>query len=120
VAVGVVLALGGLVLLMPHRLPLPTLTTAAVSVGTALVGTAAGLAVGAGRECCLFAYVSERGFPLRWLTRGGVADDPATARQLAATADWHVDIPALTANLFVWSYVGLLAVAVVVAVRRAR
>ena len=120
VAVGVVLTLGGLVLLMPHRLPLPPLTTAAVAAGTALAGTAAGLAAGAGRVCCMYAYVSERGFPLRWLARGGVADDPDTARRLAGTAGWHVDVAALAANLFVWSYVGLLAVALVVVVRRAR
>ncbi|MCA2218648.1 hypothetical protein [Jidongwangia harbinensis] len=120
VTVGVVLALGGLVLLMPHRLPLPPLATTAAAAGTALAGTAAGLAAGTTRVCCMYGYVAERGFPLRWQARGAIADDPDTARRLAEDSGWHVDLAALAANLFVWSYVGMLVVALVVLVRRAR
>jgi hypothetical protein len=120
VAVGAVLAVGGLVLLMPHRLPLPPLVTTAAAVGTALAGTAAGLAAGTARVCCMYGYVAERGFPLRWQARGAIADDPETARRLAEGSGWQVDVAALAANLFVWSYVGMLVVALVVVVRRAR
>jgi hypothetical protein len=118
--VGVVLALGGLVLLMPHRIPLPPLATTAASVATAVAGTAAGLAAGTAQVCCMYAYVAERGFPMRWVARGAIADEPQTAQRLAETADWHVDVTALVANVLVWGYVGMLAVALVVAVRRAR
>jgi hypothetical protein len=68
----------------------------------------------------MFAYVVDRGFPFRWLQRGGVADDPEVARRLAATDSWHVDVSGLALNLFVWAHLGVLVVALVVLVRRAR
>ena len=119
-AVGAVLAAGGLVLLMPHRIRLPRRATAAVVTGVALIGTAAGLLAHRGRECCGFAYVEFRGLPFEWLSRGGVADDPDTAHRLARSAGWSPDLVALTADLLLWSYVGLLLTVVAVLVRRAR
>jgi hypothetical protein len=118
--VGAVLAAGGLVLLMPHRIRLPRLVTALVMSGFALAGTAAGLLVESSRECCMFAYVSERGWPFHWVSRGGVADDPETAFRLAQSSGWSADVVSLAANLLVWSYVGLVLVVIAVLVRRAR
>jgi hypothetical protein len=94
-AVGVVLALGGLVLLMPHRTRLPGRRTTLVAAVAGVVGAGAGLIGKAEHLCCMYTYIVERGFPFRWLTRGGIADDPATARTLAAGDGWHVDVAAL-------------------------
>lgn len=116
--VGAVLASGGLVLLMPHRVRLPGLATAAAAAGAALGGTVAGsLAVSAqtwGRS----AYVASRGWPYDWLARGATADDAATARELADRSGWQVDAVNLAADLYFWAFVGLLAVAVADRVRR--
>ncbi|MCO8272379.1 hypothetical protein M1L60_17430 [Actinoplanes sp. TRM 88003] len=119
-AVGAVLAAGGLVLLMPHRIRLPRLVTALVMSGFAVAGTVAGLVYEQSRECCEFAYVAERGWPFHWVGRGGVADDPETAIRLAQSSAWSADVVSLTANLLVWSYVGLILVVIAVLVRRAR
>jgi len=118
VSVGSVLALGGLVLLMPHRIRLPAALTAGTTALVALVGTAAGLIAGAAATCCTFAYVMQRGWPFKWLSRGGLADDEATARRLADSAGWHVDAISLAADLLVFAYAGIVLVAVVVLVRR--
>jgi hypothetical protein len=99
--VGAVLALGGLVLLMPHRLRLPRTVTWIAAAVAGLGGTAAGLAAGSAMVCCMFAYVAERGFPFRWLRRGGVADDSETARRLAEASGWHVDVASLAVNVVV-------------------
>jgi hypothetical protein len=118
VAVGTVLVLAGLVLLMPHRIRLPgTLTTGVVALA-ALVGTGAGLAAGAASACCTFAYLVQRGWPFKWLSRGGLADDAATARRLADSAGWHVDAISLAADLLVFAYAGMVIVAVAVLIRR--
>ena len=116
--VGTVLALGGLVLLMPHRIRLPAPLTSGAVVLAALVGTAAGLAVGAASTCCTFAYVMQRGWPFKWMSRGGLADDAATAQRLADSAGWHVDAISLAADLLVFAYAGLVIVAVAVLIRR--
>ncbi|GAB1643068.1 hypothetical protein [Krasilnikovia sp. MM14-A1259] len=118
VAVGAVLAAGGLVLLMPHRTRLPVVPTTIAAVATGLAGTAAGLAVSASQQCCEFAYVTTRGWPFHLLRRGALADDPATAERVANAQDWQLDVLSLAADLLVWSYVGLLAAGAVVAVRR--
>ncbi|WP_250027709.1 hypothetical protein [Paractinoplanes maris] len=118
--VGTVLAAGGLVLLMPHRIQLPRLVTAAVMTGFALAGTVAGLFVETSRECCEFAYVTERGWPFHWLGRGAVAADPDTAFRLAQSAGWSADVISLVADLVLFSYSGLLLVVIAVLVRRAR
>src|SRR3954468_4949671 len=64
--VGAVLAAGGLVLLMPHRLRLPGLLTAAAATLAALVGAAAGLLAATASTCCTYAYVVQRGWPFGW------------------------------------------------------
>jgi hypothetical protein len=118
-AVGLVLAAGGLVLLMPHRIRLPRRVTTIATVGTAVAGTAAGLAASSTQVCCMFAYAATRGWPFHFVQRVGVADDPGTARRIAEAADWNVDAVALTADLVLWAYVGMLVVVVGVLVRRA-
>lgn len=119
-AVGTVLAAGGLVLLMPHRIRLPRRVTAVVTAGFALGGTAAGLLVERSQVCCEFAYVAERGWPFHLAARGAVADDPETAFRLAPASNWAVDAVSLAADLVVWSYAGLLLVVLVVLARRLR
>jgi len=118
--VGAVLAAGGLVLLMPHRIRLPGLLTTAGAGLAALAGTAAGLVAGAAETCCAYAYVVRRGWPFPWVSRGAVADDPAGARLLADSAGWHVDAISLAADLLVFAYAGMLIVVVVVLARRTR
>ena len=117
VAVGVVLAAGGLVLLMPHRVRLPTRASWTVAAAAALAGVLAGLVRHEALLGGMYAYVERRGFPYAWLSRGGVADDPATARQLAATDGWQVNVLPLIGDAVVWAYAGLL---ILVLVRRLR
>jgi hypothetical protein len=116
--VGVVLALGGLVLLMPHRVEL-TRAAWLTAAGAGLAGTAAGIASGTANVYGTYAYVVDRGFPFRFLQRGGVGDDPEVARRLAASDSWQVDVAALTVNVVVWAYLGIL-IFVVVRSRRTR
>ncbi|MFI5496504.1 hypothetical protein [Actinoplanes sp. NPDC051859] len=111
--VGAVLAAGGLVLLMPHRVPLPALPTAATSAGSALVGALAGLLHETTRTGGMWAYVARRGWPYEWLNRGAVADDPQTARALAEQASWQVDAVNLAATVLFWGFAGLLLAAIV-------
>jgi len=118
--VGAVLAAGGLVLLMPHRIRLPRRVTALAMAGFALGGVAAGLLVERSRECCTFAYLSERGWPFHWAARGGLADDPETAFRLARSSGWTVDVLSLVADLLLWSYAGLLLVVIAVGARHLR
>lgn len=118
-ATGLILALGGLVLLMPHRIHLPRaawLTAAVAGLG----GTAAGIVSGTANIYGSFAYVVDRGFPFHFLQRGAVADDPEVARRLAATDSWQVDVAALAGNVLVWSYLGILIFVVVRLLRRSR
>jgi hypothetical protein len=118
VAVGVVLAAGGLVLLMPHRIRLPGRLTLGGAAVVALAGTASGLLMVAASACCTFAYVVQRGWPFAWLDKGAIADDATTARLVANTAEWRVDAISLVADLLVFAYAGMVIVAVVVLVRR--
>ena len=118
--VGAVLAAGGLVLLLPHRIELPPLVTAVAAGVTALAGTAAGLASSSAQTCCDFAYIVDRGWPFHWVQRGALASDPDTARRLAQAGNWQVDALSLMTNLVLWAYVGILIVAIAVLVRRAR
>ncbi|MBM2622562.1 hypothetical protein JIG36_44375 [Actinoplanes sp. LDG1-06] len=119
VAVGTVLSVGGLILLMPHRVRLPRKTTAVVMTGFALAGTAAGLLVARSQTCCMFAYITDRGWPFHWAQRGAVADDPETAFRVAQSASWTFDLLSLAANLLLFSYVGLIVVVAAVQIRRA-
>jgi hypothetical protein len=118
VSVGVILALGGLVLLMPHRIQLPGRLTLGGAAAVALAGTAAGLLMVAASACCTFAYVVQRGWPFAWLDKGAWADDASTARLVANSAEWHVDAVSLAADLLVFAYAGMVIVAAVVLVRR--
>jgi hypothetical protein len=105
--VSLVLAAGGLVLLMPHRVTLPGRITGLTATGAALAGTVAGLAATATQASTL-AYVIARGWPFHWLQRGGIADDPEVARRIAMAADWQVDGIALAADILFWAYAGML------------
>jgi hypothetical protein len=109
--VGVVLAAGGLVLLMPHRVELPGRATAAAVVGAGVGGTLAGILAESTQLAGMYTYLAARGWPSAWLARGAVAADPATARQVAEQASWQVDVVNLVADLYVWGLVGLLLVA---------
>jgi hypothetical protein len=109
--VGAVLAVGGLVLLMPHRVGLPGRATAATAAGAAIAGTLAGLLAASEQIAGSFAYVATRGWPFNWLARGATADDPATARQLADQGSWQVDAVNLVADAYFWAIAGLLIVA---------
>ena len=120
VAVGTVLAAGGLVLLMPHRIQLPRRVTAIAATVAGLGGTAAGLLVKTAQSCCDFAYVVDRGWPYHWLERGAVADDPDKAYRLAQSAGWDPNVITLAADLVLWAYAGMLLVVIAVLVRRGR
>lgn len=117
---GVVLAAGGLVLLMPHRVRLPRRLGWAVALGAGVVGTVGGLASSAAQVCCAFAYVETQGYPFRWLSRTGLADDPDTARRMALNTARAVDVTSMLMNVVVWAYTGLLILTVVLLVRRLR
>jgi len=119
-AVGLVLTIGGLVLLMPHRIRLPPVATAITVAVVGLGGTAAGLVVRTSQACCMFAYIVDRGWPFHWLERGAVADDPDTAYRLARGAHWDVNVISLAADLVLWAYAGMVLVVIAVLVRRAR
>ena len=118
--VGCVLAAGGLVLLMPHRIRLPRIATAAAMTVTAVGGAALGLLAGRAQTCCMYAYIADRGWPFHWVQRGAVADDPDTAQRLTQGANWHVDLVSLAGNLLVFAYAGLVLVVIVVLVRSRR
>lgn len=118
--VGGVLAVGGLVLLMPHRVPLPALLTASAAAVTAAVGALAGLLAETTRVGGMWAYVARRGWPYEWLNRGAVADDPRTAQALAERASWQVDAVNLAATAVFWGFLGLLVAAAVTKVRTRR
>lgn len=120
VVVGLVLAAGGLILLMPHRVRLPRRAAWITAAVTGLAGSAAGVLYHSAYLCCSFAYVEQRGFPFRWLSHGATAEDPGSARRLAAGADWHADVPTLAVDVVVWAYAGLVVLAVVSALRRRR
>jgi ABC-type amino acid transport system permease subunit len=120
IAVGAVLALGGLVLLMPHRVRLKRGPAWLVALGTAVAGTLAGLLVSSSATCCAFAFSEGRGFPYVWLSRLGTGDSPDTARRIALSAGWAVEATPILVNLFLWAYAGLLIVTVTTLLRRRR
>ncbi|MET8146932.1 hypothetical protein ACIBSW_03930 [Actinoplanes sp. NPDC049668] len=117
--VGLVLATGGLVLLMPHRVALPGRATAAATAGAAVGGTLAGCLVTGVSVGGAYAYLISRGWPFAWLSRGGVGADPAAAQAAADRTNWRIDAVNLVADLYFWAFVGLLAVATSVVIRRA-
>jgi hypothetical protein len=115
--VGAVLAAGGLVLLMPHRVRLPARATAAATVAAALGGTLAGVISESTQLGGMWAYLASRGWPFAWVSRAGLGGDAATARQVAEQSSWQVDAVNLAADLYFWAFAGLL---LVVAARLAR
>lgn len=119
-AVAGVLAAGGLVLLMPHRIELPRRATTVAVVLAALAGTGAGALAADERVCCMYAHIEDRGWPFDWAQRGAVAADPETAQRLSQSASWTVDVLSLGANLLLWAYAGMLLVVIAVLVRRGR
>jgi hypothetical protein len=119
-ATGVVLAAGGLVLLMPHRVRLPGRAAWITGTAAAVLGSAAGLLVHTVQTCCMYAYVEQRGFPFTWLSHSASAADPATARSLALGQSWHVDVPSLVMSGLVWAWAGILVLAIVSGARRKR
>jgi hypothetical protein len=118
--VGIVLVLGGLVLLMPHRVPLPGRVTAAVTAAAAVTGTLAGSIAESTGTGGMYGYFMARGWPSTWLSRGGLADDPATARRVAEQAGWQLDAVSLATDLYFWAFAGLLGVTALVLARRFR
>ncbi|MFI7541042.1 hypothetical protein [Actinoplanes sp. NPDC049599] len=116
--VGGVLAGAGLVLLMPHRVPLPGRLTAAVTATTAAAGTLAGALTESTQLGGMYVYVASRGWPSAWLSRGGLGGDPATARQVAEQSGWQIDAVNLAADLYVWALAGVLLVAAAGLARR--
>jgi hypothetical protein len=117
--VGVVLTVGGLVLLMPHRVGLPTRATAAATAGAAVVGTLAGGLVSSVSIGGTYAYLAGRGWPFAWVAQGATATDTVTAREAALRSGWQLDAVNLVADLYFWAFVGLLVVAGVVVARQA-
>lgn len=117
---GLVLAAAGLVLLMPHRITLPRRATTIAMAVSAPAGTVAGLLAGRTQTCCSYAYVVDRGWPLRWAQRAAFASDPDVARRMSSSANWTVDLPSVAADLLVWGYAGMLLVVALVLVRRVR
>jgi len=116
--VGGVLAAGGLVLLMPHRVRLPGRATAAATIAAALGGTLAGVISESTQLAGMWAYLASRGWPFAWVSRAGLGGDAATARQVAEQSSWQVDAVNLAADLYFWSFVGLLLVVAARLVRR--
>jgi hypothetical protein len=117
--VGGVLAAGGVVLLMPHRIRLPRQATSVAMTVAALGGTVAGLADGR-TTWSGYAYIADRGWPFHWAQRGAIANDAETARRLTDSADWHVDLVALGGSLLFFAYAGMLLVVIAVLIRRSR
>ncbi|KUL21928.1 hypothetical protein [Actinoplanes awajinensis] len=108
----VVLAAGAL-LLCWHRLR-PSAAFAAVgAVAGAVAGTFGTLLVRTEELCCMFGWSEGRGWPYSWLTRGGVADEPDTARQLAIADGWDVYPEHLAADVVLWAYTGFVLFAVI-------
>jgi hypothetical protein len=118
VIVGAVLAAGGLVLLMPHRVALPGRLTAAATATAAVAGTLAGTLSQSTGISGMIGYFAVRGWPSAWLSRGALADDLATARERAEQSGWQLDVVNLAADLYFWALVGLLVVATVGLLRR--
>jgi hypothetical protein len=116
--VGLVFVLGGLVLLMPHRISLPGRLTSGTALGVATAGSVAGLVVSTAQGCCAYVYAMARGFPFDWLQREGAAGDPGTAKRLALGSEWHVNAVGLAGDLVFWAYAGMLAVVLIRLSRR--
>ncbi|MFG1602984.1 hypothetical protein [Actinoplanes sp. NPDC049265] len=120
VAVGTIIALGGLVLLMPHRVRLPGRAAGLVALGAAVAGALAGLLIESTATCCAYAFSEGRGWPFEWLSRLGTGDSAETARRVALGAGWDVGVAPLLLDVFVWAYAGILVLTLVTLLRRRR
>jgi hypothetical protein len=103
----VVLAAGG-TLFFWHRLrPSATFVAVGAAVG-AVAGPLGTLFVRTERLCCMFGWSENRGWPYAWLSRGGDADTPEAARQVAIAAGWSPDPVYLVADVALWASAGFL------------
>ncbi|GGN55817.1 hypothetical protein GCM10010112_07020 [Actinoplanes lobatus] len=118
---GAVVAAGGLVLLLWHRLGLSGRLVSVAAGVTGVTGALAGLTVYASGLCCMFSFFESRGWPLTWLGRGAVADTSDEAIRLARAESWGVYPSDLVIDLVVWAYAGMvLAVLIGLVVRAIR
>ncbi|MBB3097265.1 putative membrane protein YphA (DoxX/SURF4 family) [Actinoplanes campanulatus] len=118
---GAVVAAGGLVLLLWHRLGLSGRLVSVAAGAAGVTGTLAGLTVYASGICCMFSFGESRGWPLTWLGRGAVADTSDEAIRLARLESWGVYPTDLLIDLVVWAYAGMvLAVLIGLVVRAIR
>jgi hypothetical protein len=120
VATGVILVASGLVLVLHRHIPWPTRPALPVAGVATVFGATTTLGVHSAALGGMFAYVERRGFPFTWLSRGGVADDPETARQAAAMDAWDVSVLPLLVNMFVWASAGVVIVVLAHWLRRDR
>ncbi len=118
IVMGVVMAAGGLVLLLTRRFRLPARSLWAVVAGTVLLGALAGLTVRSTAMGGMYGYTERRGFPFAWLTRGAVADDADAARQAAEAAAWQVGVAPLLGTVVVYAAAGILVLVLALALRR--
>ncbi|MFI1991169.1 hypothetical protein [Actinoplanes sp. NPDC020271] len=119
VPAGLVVLAGGLALVFWHRLRPPAVWSAVVAVAGAAAGTLGTLAVRTERLCCMFGWTEARGWPYAWLSRGGTADTPGAARELAVADGWGPDLGHLVVDVAFWAYAGFLIVVVTSLTRRA-
>ncbi|MBO3740426.1 hypothetical protein [Actinoplanes flavus] len=116
---GAVVAAGGLVLLLWHRLGLSGRPVSVAAGAAGVTGTLAGLTVYAGGVCCMFSFSESRGWPLTWLGRGAVADTEDEAIRLARAESWGVYPSDLLVDLVVWAYAGMVLAVLIGLVGRA-
>ncbi len=110
---GLVLLAAGVTLIFWHRLRPPGVWSAVGAVASAAAGTLGTLPVRTEKICCMFGFSEDRGWPYAWLWRGGTADTPEAARELAVTAGWQVDPVHLVMDVAFWAYAGFLLFVVI-------
>lgn len=120
IAMGAVMAAGGLVLLLTRRFRLPARALWTVVAGTVVLGALAGLAVRSMAAGGMYGYTERRGFPFAWLTRGAVSDTEDAARQAAEAAAWQVGVAPLLGTVVVYAAAGILVLGIALALRRRR
>jgi hypothetical protein len=118
VFVGVVIAGGGLVMLLWRRILLPVRLVVAGSVAAGVAGTAAGLAARSVSTGGMFVWSEGRGWPFEWLGRGALADDFDAARRQAIADGWGYDLFRLVVDVSLWAYAGLMLMVLIGLVTR--
>ncbi|GLW29609.1 hypothetical protein [Actinoplanes regularis] len=105
---GLAVLAAGATLVWWHRLR-PSAGFAAVgAVAGAVAGTLGTLAVRTEELCCMFGWNEHRGWPYAWLSRGGGADSPEAARQMAIASGWDLSFLPFMLDVLVWGCVGML------------